>query len=83
MADVENIKKMFEWIENNKDLGKVDVCICNAGIALSKALGDLTPEEMKQTMNVNVIGPALCTQLAIKIMMKKEIDDGQIIFISR
>ena len=43
----------------------------------------LTPEEMNQVMNVNVIAYAFCTQLSIKLMIKKGIDDGQIIFNNR
>ena len=29
---------MYEWIESNPDLGKVDVCIPNAGFAASSSL---------------------------------------------
>ena len=42
-----------------------------------------SPEEMKQMMDVNVISNSLCTQLSIKLMLKKGIDDGHIIFNSR
>ena len=83
MTDLTNIKDMFDWIEKHADLGKVDVCVCNAGIAVSKKLTDLSPEEMKQMMNVNVISSCYVTQLSINLMNKKDINDGQIIFISR
>ena len=33
-----DIAKMYEWIESNSDLGKVDVCIPNAGFAASSSL---------------------------------------------
>ena len=29
---------MFEWIESNPDLGKVDVCVPNAGYAAASSL---------------------------------------------
>ena len=83
LNDMNNIKDMFDWIENHQELGRVDVCVCNAGVDIHKGLNELTPEEMKQMMNVNVISSNYCTQLSIKLMLKKEIDDGQIIFISR
>ena len=83
MGDIENIQAMFEWIENQSDLGKVDICINNAGICVPKVISETSPEEMKITMNTNVIAASLCTQLSIKLMLKQKIDDGQIIFISR
>ena len=83
MADYESIGEMFKWIEAEAGLGQVDVCICNAGLAINKTLSDLTPDEMKQMMNVNVISASYCTQLSVVMMMKKGIDDGQIIFIGR
>ena len=33
-----DIVGMFEWIEANPELGKVDVCIPNAGLAASSSL---------------------------------------------
>ena len=33
-----DIAGMFEWIEANPELGKVDVCIPNAGLAASSSL---------------------------------------------
>ena len=44
MAKTDEIKKMFDWIENHKELEKVDVCICNAGIELHKTLSIVSPE---------------------------------------
>jgi hypothetical protein len=29
---------MFEWIENDPDLGRVDVCVANAGISTNNSL---------------------------------------------
>lgn len=82
LADMTDIKNMFDWIEKDEELGKVDVCICNAGIAIGKPLMELTLQDMQQMMNVNVISASLCTQLSINLMLKNDIDDGQIIFIS-
>ena len=38
MTSDSDIVKMFEWIESNPDLGKVDVCVPNAGYAASSSL---------------------------------------------
>ena len=44
---------------------------------------DLTPEEMHRMMDVNLISTTFVTQLALKLMIKKEVKDGHILFISR
>ena len=83
LQSTDEIKKMFDWIETHQDLQKVDICICNAGVDLRKSLTAMSPEEMGQMMNVNVISANYCTQLSVKLMLKHKIDDGQIIFVSR
>ena len=52
-------------------------------LTLMCAVLHFSPDEMKQMMGVNVISTSLCTQLSIKLMLKKGIDDGHIIFNSR
>ncbi len=42
-CDMQNdaeVARMFEWVENQPDLGKVDVCIPNAGLSFDKSLLD-------------------------------------------
>ena len=38
LSNTDEITKMFEWIENDSDLGRVDVCIANAGISTNSSL---------------------------------------------
>jgi NAD(P)-dependent dehydrogenase (short-subunit alcohol dehydrogenase family) len=83
MGDMSSIADMFQWIESHAELGRVDSCICNAGMAIPKNLSDLTPDEMRQMMDVNVTSASYCTQLSVNLMMKNGVDDGSIIFISR
>jgi len=82
VAKEENVSAMFEWIENNAELGKVDVCVANAGFNFDDSLMDGTPAKWRQMLDVNVIGLAHCTQLALKSMFHHKIDDGQIIFLN-
>ena len=65
MTNITNIQIMFEWIEDHAELGKLDICVCNAGVGNMKSLIELTPDEMKQMLNVNVISSSFCTQLSI------------------
>ena len=80
LADISSVQSMFEWIKNHPDLGRLNICICNAGFAIAKPLTELSPEEMKGMTNVNVISSAFCAQMSIKMMLDQEID-GQVIFI--
>ena len=34
----DEIYAMFEWIENHADLGRVDVCVANAGMSTDASL---------------------------------------------
>ena len=70
MASEDEVRKMFEWIENQPSLGKIDVCIPNAGLCIGNSLLDGSVQEWKTMMDVNVIALNLCTQLAIKSMIK-------------
>ena len=38
MGNPKEIEKMFEWIETNKDLGRIDICINNAACVWAKGL---------------------------------------------
>ena len=82
MGNPQEIEKMFEWIESNKELGKVDICINNAACVWAKGLMDMSLEEMQTMLNVNVLAYNYATKLSVQSMMKHDIDDGQIIFVS-
>ena len=41
MSDTNNVQEMFEWIENHSELGRVDVCICNAAFLMVKPLSEI------------------------------------------
>ena len=78
MTKEQEIMDMFKWVEEHPELGKVDVCIPNAGYSKDKCLLDGTMDEWRGMLEVNVLSLQLCTQLAIKSMLKV-----QILFISR
>ena len=61
---------MFKWIEDHPDLGKIDVCIPNAGYSVGNLLLEGSMEEWRGMLDVNVLSLQLCTQLAIKSMLK-------------
>lgn len=38
VANEDDVNKMFQWIENNPSLGRVDICIPNAGFSTNGSL---------------------------------------------
>ena len=53
-------RSMFSWIETHPELGKVDVCINNAGLSTAETLSEGTMESWRQMMDVNVLGRRVC-----------------------
>ena len=73
---------MFHWISSHPELGKVDVCINNAGLSSAENLREGSMESWRKMLDVNVLALCLCTQLSVNLMTKNNVTDGQIIMIS-
>jgi 3-oxoacyl-[acyl-carrier protein] reductase len=54
VADPADVRRMFDTVE--KELGKVDVLVNNAGVMKVVPLNDTTDEAFEQTINTNVRG---------------------------
>lgn len=74
------ILSLFDEIRRN--FGRVDVCINNAGLGLNAPLLTGSTGEWENMLDVNIVAVCICTQLAVKLMRERSIDDGQIINIS-
>ncbi len=66
VSDAAAVKGMLESVA--RELGRPDVLINNAGIALRRGLDDLTEAEFDRTIAVNLKSAFLCTQAVLPAM---------------
>ncbi len=70
-ADVSNeneVKKMIDTII--KEFGRIDVLVNNAGIVYDRDFEDITVDEFKRTLDVNVLGAFIVSREVSKHMKK-------------
>jgi 3-oxoacyl-[acyl-carrier protein] reductase len=63
------VEAMFKTIID--EFGKVDILVNNAAIGIAALLLETTDELWERTLNVNLKGVFLCTQVAAKYMIQK------------
>ena len=80
LAAPEDVTKMFGRI--SKDVGSIDMLINNAGIRKDALLVRMTLNEWDAVIDTNLKGIFLCTQAAVKMMLKQKTAHGKIISIS-
>ena len=51
------------------EFGRLDILVNNAGIGMNKPFMDTTPDDIRRVMDVNLIGPLLCSQAALRRMV--------------
>jgi len=64
-AEVENLIK-----QTIKQFKKIDILVNNAGVYILENISDLPEETWDKTMDINLKGPFLCSQAALKHMKK-------------
>ncbi len=69
VADPDDVKNMVE--KTVEKFGKIDILINNAGIAIQKPALDMTLEEWRRIIDVNLTGVFLCSQAAARVMVKQ------------
>lgn len=62
------------------DYGKIDIMLNTVGVYPATPIEQISPEELQNVININLIGPFYCAQAAAKEMKKQRY--GRIIFIS-
>jgi NAD(P)-dependent dehydrogenase (short-subunit alcohol dehydrogenase family) len=78
VTDPESVRELFET--TRETFGRLDVLFNNAGIsAPGQPLDELTVEQWKSVVDVNLTGPFLCTQQAFRLMKAQRPMGGRII----
>jgi len=77
VADPQSVKALFAKVKEK--FGRLDVLFNNAGINAAGLLEDLTVEQWKSVVDINLTGPFLCTQEAFKLMKSQTPRGGRII----
>ena len=79
VSDAKSVAALFAAVKEK--FGRLDVLFNNAGTGApgTVMLEDLTFEQWQNVVNVNLTGPFLCTQEAIKIMKAQTPQGGRII----
>jgi NAD(P)-dependent dehydrogenase (short-subunit alcohol dehydrogenase family) len=78
VADPESVRSLFA--RTKEAFGRLDLLFNNAGVgAPGVPLEDLTYEQWKSVVDINLTGSFLCTQEAFKIMKSQEPRGGRII----
>jgi NAD(P)-dependent dehydrogenase (short-subunit alcohol dehydrogenase family) len=69
VSNLEDVRRFFGSVEER--FGGVDFLINNAGIGVFKSVADLTPEEWRRTINLNLTGVYYCSHEALPRMRKR------------
>lgn len=78
ITDAEEVDALYEKIET--DHGRLDVLFNNAGNNVSAApIGDVSVEDFKKVINVNLVGAFIAARGAFNLMRKQDPQGGRII----
>lgn len=81
VADVRQTGELDDaFARIRSELGGLDLLVNNAGVATMAELKDGTPDDWSRSLDINVVAPAYCMQLALEDMSARS--EGQIINVS-
>lgn len=80
LTNEDDIRQAFAWV--NENLNGVDILVNNAGIIKTMNLLDAdNSDQLRQTIDTNVLAVALCSREAVKSMRQRNVD-GHIVHIN-
>jgi len=72
----DQVDKMIQAVL--KEFGRIDILVNNAGIAKQNNLFELSVEDFRKTLDVNLLGTFLCIKYAARAMLKNKPDKHSI-----
>ena len=80
LADVSKLEKVEKMVEEiQKEFGRLDVLVNNAGITQDRTLAKMTKEEWQKVIDVNLTGDFNCSKSALPLLI---VNQGNIVNIS-
>jgi 3-oxoacyl-[acyl-carrier protein] reductase len=67
VADAASVSALFA--EAKERVGSIDVLVNNAGIGTAEPFAEIAEETIRRTIDVNLLGPMLCTRAALPDML--------------
>lgn len=64
----QEVRRLFDFVQ--KEYGRLDILINNAGRTFNIALEELTEESLRRDLDVNLMGTVLCSKYAVPLMEK-------------
>ena len=77
VADPAAVSALFAKVKEK--FGRLDLLFNNAGISAGGPIEDLTFEQWKSVVDINLTGPFLCTQAAVRMMKSQDPMGGRIV----
>ena len=72
VADVTRVSEMDRFIAAAVDrFGRVDVILCNAGFGIAGTIDDVTPDQMRELVDINYMGTFYATRAAMPVFRRQ------------
>jgi len=78
MGDLEESQKLFDLAMES--FGRLDILVCNAGMALREPSLDMSLDNWKRVMDVNLTAPLVLARICLKHFRERK--SGKVVFVS-
>lgn len=73
VVDVGNTDQLTDWVRSiGKRFGRIDVLVNNAAAVVSKPIGEFKESELRESLEVNLLGLMQATQTALPFMLAQK-----------